>query len=298
MKAVVTGAAGFVGKYLVDHLGEEGDEVVSLDKSNGPDLTDGEKWKQLDLLAGADVLYHLAGWSSVGRSWDDPTKVDEINATGTLNVLRAAHDWGVGAVVLVSSAEVYDAVSEKAIMETDLTNPTSPYAKSKLKAEQIGLKHAHETGQRVIITRPFNQIGPGQSKDFVVSSFASQVVDIENNNGTKIRHGNLGAIRDFTDVRDSVSAYRLLAEHGKSGEIYNICSGKGQSIEQVLNQLVELAKVDIFTELDPERNRPSDCPIKIGSIEKLTETTGWSPVIEISKTLSDVLESVRLSSAD
>ncbi len=297
MKAVVTGAAGFVGKHLIDHLAKEGDVVVGLDTSNGPDLRNAELWQQLDLLADADVLYHLAGWSSVGKSWDNPSAVNEINVEGTQNVLAASQKWAVKTVVLASSAEVYAGVSDKPITETDQTAPRSPYAESKLKAEALGINHAQHSGQRVIITRPFNQIGPGQSQDFVVSSFASQIVAIERGLETQIQHGNLEAIRDFTDVRKSVSAYRLLAQHGISGEIYNICSGQGHSIAEVLNQLKALAKVDIHTELDPDRNRPSDCPIKIGDNQKLMEATGWKPSIALSKTLGDVIEAERSASS-
>lgn len=293
MKAVVTGAAGFVGKHLVEHLTKSGDDVIGLDKRRGPDLCSAEEWKTLESLSGVDVLYHLAGWSSVGRSWDEPASVFDVNVTGTANVLEAARNFQVGTVVLVSSAEVYEASSNEPLEETTSLAPSSPYAASKIAAELLGEFYADKYNQRVVIARPFNQIGPGQVSDFVIPSFAQQIVDIESGQATGLRHGNLDAIRDFTDVRDAVEAYRLLAQHGVSGEAYNICSQKNFSIADLLEKLTSLSTTEIRTELDPERNRPSDCPIKLGSLEKTTQATGWTPTTDLVDTLADVLTEAR-----
>jgi GDP-4-dehydro-6-deoxy-D-mannose reductase len=293
VKAVVTGANGFVGPHLVRHLSDCGDEVVGLDKSNGPDLLDSDGWRTLDSLQGADVLYHLAGWSHVGTSWKHPLDCFAINGTGTANVLEAAKTQGVSRVVLISSAEVYDPANGEVLDETCATVSSSPYAASKLSAEALAKMYWNSYELEVVVARPFNHIGPGQSATFAAAAFANQIAAIERGESQTLSHGNLKPVRDLSDVRDVVSAYRLLAEHGEPGEIYNVASGIGTSMQEVVDVLSSLATAPITLSQDDSLYRPADCPSRIGSAAKLVELTSWAPQIELKQTLADILQNAR-----
>jgi len=295
MRALVTGAGGFVGPHLVRHLDEQQDEIVALDLSNGPDLIDGEGWTTA--LGGyrPDVVYHLAGWSDVGGSWRQPARTFTINAQGTLNVLEASVRAGVHRVVLVSSADVYGLVSpsDLPITESHPAQPRSPYGVSKQAAEALGLQYHRGRGLEVVIVRPFNHIGPGQGPNFAAPAFAAQIAEAELAGGGSIRHGDLSPKRDMTDVNDVVRAYRLLAHKGSPGEIYNVCSGQAVSMQELLDAMIAQAKVPISTSIDPDRLRPVELPVLCGSYAKLTDATGWHPERELSQTVSEVLNTAR-----
>lgn len=292
--SVITGAGGFVGPHLASHLEAEGDEVLTLDLHNGPDLLDGPAWGKLLGETSADVIYHLAGWSDVGGSWRNPQTTFEVNVMGTVNLLEAARTTGVDRVIVVSSADVYGPIDDdQPIEESRCPRPTSPYGASKQAVEAIAQQYWHGHGLETIVARPFNHIGPGQRPDFVAPAFASQIASLETAGGGTIRHGNLSAKRDFTDVRDVVRAYRLLADRGAPGETYNICSGQARTMQSLLETLLARSATKIEPEVDPERMRPVDQPVIVGSAAKLTSATGWQPSIDFETSLADVLDDAR-----
>ena len=215
-------ASGFVGRHLVGHLHEQGDEVTSLDRhgSHAVDITDGPAVAAAIADAAPDAVYHLAGWADVGASWDDPVGVFRVNAEGTLHVLRACIAAGSQRVLAVASADVYGVVTRgrAAARRGPPLRPTSPYAASKVAAEALALQAFLGHGLGVVRVRPFNHLGPGQSERFVAPALAG--ADRPGRAGRRdasIPVGNLSARRDFTDVRDVVRAYRLLVEHGAAG---------------------------------------------------------------------------------
>jgi len=261
MKALVTGAGGFVGTHLVEHLLANGDEVEQTDQAHGGvDITDPEAVKALVHDVQPEVIYHLAGWADVGGSWKAPTMAFRVNAEGTLNVLLAAADAGVQRVLAVSSADVYGKVSERElpITEESPLRPVSPYAASKVAADYLGLQAWLGRALPVLRVRAFNHLGPGQTDKFVASALASRIAQNEVDGGDAITIGNLSARRDFTDVRDVVRAYRLLMERGEPGEVYNVCTGVDVAVQELADQLLALADRPMRFETDPDllRRRP------------------------------------------
>lgn len=298
MKALITGAGGFVGPHLAAHLQDEGDGVVPLDLRNGPDLRDGPGWIDAVRESQPDVIYHLAGLSDVGGSWNDPPTTFEINALGTVIVLEAARLAGTARVVVVSSADVYGVVSpeELPLSETHPARPRSPYGASKLAAEAAALQYDRGHGLDVVVVRPFNHLGPGQSPRFAAAAFADQIAAAEartDGEPAVLRHGDLTPRRDMTDVRDVVRAYRLVAEHGRPGEIYNVCSGRSIAMQEVLDALLAASQGRMITETDPALVRPVEVPVHQGSFAKLEAATGWRPRIPLERTLGDVLGDAR-----
>ncbi len=290
MHALITGSSGFVGKWLAAHLREMGDEPVAL--GAGVDVGDAPAVRSAVNDARPDVIYHLAGFSSVGGSWDDPGEVFRVNALGTLRVLEAAASCKpTPAVLVVSSSEVYGTVAENdlPISEDSPLRPVTPYAASKVAAEFLGLQAFLGRGVPVMIVRAFNHVGPGQSRGFVVSALASRVIEAQVAHTKVIRVGNLSARRDFTDVRDVVRAYRMLMTGGVPGEVYNVCSGRDVAISSILRRLCEIAGIDLEVEVDPQLARPVDIPVLRGDGSRLASATGWVPEISLDDTLSAVL---------
>ena len=242
--------------------------------------------------AAPEVVYHLAALTHVGQSWSEPAETFRVNAMGTLNVLQAAaHLSEPPVVVLVSSAEVYGPASGAAALDEQAElRPVTPYAASKVAAEFLGLQAFLGGGLRVVRARPFNHVGPGQSENFVVSALARRMVEAELARTGTVRVGNLAASRDFTDVRDVVRAYRLLASGGVAGEAYNVCSGRTVSIAELAAMMAGLASQRIELVEDPALFRPVEVPVLLGNASKLVDATGWRPEIGLLETLSDVLE--------
>lgn len=298
MRAFVTGSRGFVGKWLVEHLIDEGDEVVlsdpDLDVANGPGMAAAVK------AAAPEVVYHLAGFSHVGASWDTAIETYRVNVLGTASVIEASLACEPSpAVLLVSSAEVYGQVdaADLPIGEGTPLSPVSPYAASKAAAELVGSQAHRARRLRVLTVRPFNHVGPGQSADFVVSALAKRIVQAQRAGASAIPVGNLSARRDFTDVRDVVRAYRMLALVGDGGQVYNVCSGVDVSVESVARSLLEVARADLRLEIDPGLFRPVDVPVLRGDACRLTECTGWRPAIPLVETLASVIEHWRSDGA-
>lgn len=294
-RALITGADGFVGPYLKRHLVECGDDVSTTSGKDGPDLLDGPAWNDLVSDAKPQVIYHLAGWSDVGGSWQDPLNAFRVNAEGTLSVLQAARHANVERVLIVSSADVYGVVgvADLPLTEQSAVQPSSPYGASKVAAEVLGFQSQRGWGLDVVVARPFNHIGPGQSPNFVTSAFATRIAQCEQAGGGTLSHGNLSPKRDLNDVRDVVRAYRLLATAGTPGEIYNICSGVAVAMSDILERLLSKATVEVSPEVDPELFRPVDLPVLLGNHDKITRDTGWEPAIPLSESLSDVLNDAR-----
>tara|TARA_Y100000766_G_C18847563_1_gene576504 strand:- start:201 stop:1109 length:909 start_codon:yes stop_codon:yes gene_type:complete len=295
MKALITGSAGFVGQHLAEHLSNEGDEVFCSDLSlGGPDLLDSVGITGLMSKIRPDYVYHLAGQADVKASWEDPLTTFRVNAEGTLNVLQACQLSNVRRVLCVSSAEVYGSVqkSELPITEKHIINPSNPYAASKSAAE-ILCKQMNSKDLQIMLARSFNHFGPGQKENFVAAALTKRMLLAQHLDQSKITVGNLETIRDFTDVRDVVRAYRLILTKGEGGNVYNVCSGIGRKIFDLATTLLSKIDSELELKLDPKLHRPSDTPVLIGDYSKLHKQTGWEPRIEFDQTIEDTIESTR-----
>ena len=297
VKAFVTGASGFVGRHLVAHLRDCGDEVVPTDRSDGgPALLDADGFATLVAEVRPDVVYHLAGQADVAASWLSPIETMRVNVEGTHNILEVARTFGVAKVLTVSSADIYGVVApeELPIVESAPLRPVSPYAASKAAADLVALQAHLGHGQDVVRARAFNHLGPGQSKSFVGAGFAARIVAAERSGDDELQTGDLTPRRDFTDVRDVVHAYRLLATEGRPGVAYNICSGTSVSIGELAGLLLGLTDARMRLVEDPDLLRPVELPELRGDASLLRRHTGWAPSISLDETLSDVLEDWRL----
>jgi len=295
MKALITGSAGFVGQHLAEHLSNEGDEVFCSDLSlGGPDLLDSVGITGLMSKIRPDYVYHLAGQADVKASWEDPLTTFRVNAEGTMNVLQACQLSNVRRVLCVSSAEVYGSVqkSELPITEKHIINPSNPYAASKSAAE-ILCKQMNSKDLQIMLARSFNHFGPGQKENFVAAALTKRMLLAQHLDQSKITVGNLETIRDFTDVRDVVRAYRLILTKGEGGNVYNVCSGIGRKILDLATTLLSKIDSELELKLDPKLHRPSDTPVLIGDYSKLHKQTGWEPRIEFDQTIEDTIESTR-----
>ncbi len=300
-RALVTGAAGFVGKVLVAHLRDAGWDVTGCDvaASSGVgeclpcDLSDREQVESvLAQTAPLACVFHLAAVTFVPDADRDPAKAFDINVLGTVYLATAMRRHCPKArLVYVGSSEVYGPPQSLPVDETHPLNPSNPYAISKAASDQYcGYLH-HAGALDTVRMRPFNHSGPGQSDAFVLSSFARQVARIEVGRAEAVlRVGDLSTSRDFSHVRDVVRAYELAAEKGMPGEAYNICSGKPVVVRDALDWLLQRARVAIRVEPDPARMRPVDIPCSYGSHEKLAAHTGWQPELGFEDVLQSLLD--------
>jgi GDP-4-dehydro-6-deoxy-D-mannose reductase len=299
---LVTGASGFAGGHLVEHLLEHEPAVAAWSNpgGNAPSLDDARiAWSAVDILDRTavraaigtlkpSVVYHCAGAADVGGSWKDPVTPLRVNALGTHHLLDALQSLqSTARVVVVGSATVYRVAAE-ALTEQAPLGPSSPYGVTKLAQEAIA---RGATSLPVVLVRPFNHVGPRQSPAFVTSSFARQIAEIEVGAADPVLSvGNLEARRDITDVRDVVRAYRLLAEKGQPHRPYNVCSGRAYRIGDLLEMLLARAQRSIRTVVDPSRLRPSDQPLILGDPSRARADCGWQATIPIEATLNDLLD--------
>ncbi len=292
MKALVTGAGGFVGRELVRYLEESGDEVVGLDRASGADVTDAAAMRDLFLRHRPAAVYHLAAQSHVGASFGAPQEVFRVNAEGALNILQAARASGAERVLMVGSADEYGAVrpEDLPINEEAPLRPLSPYGASKVAAEYLGLQAFLGDGLPVVLVRSFNHTGPGQAERFMIPGLARRVAVAEREGRKQIPVGSLEPVRDFTAVTDVVAAYRLLVERGVPGEVYNVCSGVGRSVGDVAEHLLRLARHAIELAQDPALVRPVEVPRLVGDNTKLRTATGWAPSVSFDDTLAAILD--------
>ncbi len=296
MRALITGAGGFVGHHLREHLEGAGDEVMVTDRStDGLDILDAASLLDLFRRTSPEVVYHLAGASDVGGSWQTPQATFRANAEGTLNVLWAAREAGTERVLTVGSADVYGKVTaaDLPIREDQPLRPVSPYAASKAAADDVAQQAWLGYGQQVVRCRPFNHLGPGQTDRFVAPALAGRVAQNERSGNDVVLVGNLSPERDFTDVRDVVRAYRLMIDRGRSGEVYNVCSGRAIAVQDLAEQLIALATTPMRLETDPDLERPVDIPVLLGDNSRLRTDTGWEPKIPLATTLRDLLDDRR-----
>ncbi len=296
MRALVTGASGFVGQHLHRHLLEQGDEVIATDRStDGLDVLDAAALLDLFRRTSPEVVYHLAGASDVGGSWQTPAATFRANAEGTLNILWAARESGAERVLTIGSADIYGKVTEADLPITEDLDlrPVSPYAASKVAADYVALQAHLGYDQHVVRARPFNHLGPGQTDRFVAPALAGRVAANELAGEKVVKVGNLSPKRDFTDVRDVVRAYRLLVERGRSGEVYNVCSGTAIAVQELAEQFIAMATIPMTLEADPDLQRPVDIPVLLGDNSRIVADTGWRPEIPLSQTLQDLLDDQR-----
>lgn len=306
MKALILGAAGFVGPYLLRHLTEDLGWQVSVTKLKQEsfaaeqaadiydlDLLDADAVRTLLHTLQPDCVFHLAAQSSVALSWKQPQLTADINIKGTINLLEAVRSCtDPPKLLLVGSGEEYGHLRRDAcpVSEEEPLHPANIYAATKVCAEQMAMIYQRAYGLWITAVRAFNHIGPGQSPQFVVSDFCKQTAAIEYGmQEPVIRTGNLSAKRDFTDVRDIVRAYGLIMTKGVSGRIYNVGSQNAIAISELLKQIHALSGVPYAIQTDPEKLRPVDIPIIEADITKLQQDTGWSPAIALQQTLKDTL---------
>jgi GDP-4-dehydro-6-deoxy-D-mannose reductase len=320
---LVTGAAGFAGSHQLDRLRREDRPVVgwyhpgtapldpngdawSTPPSNAAPLT----WQAVQLLDPIAVrdaivelrpaeLYHLAGAAQQGKSWDNADEVLRVNVMATQHLLDALARAGVAARTLViGSATVYRP-SDRPLDEESPIGPTSPYGLSKLAQELVAQQAFAHHQTPVMVARSFNHIGPRQSLGFVAADFARQIALIEAGRMPPvISVGNLAARRDLMDVRDTARAYRAMMRAGTPGRVYNVCAGRAHEMRELLDGLLRLSAVHVDVRIDPDKLRPIDQPILLGSFERLARETGWHPDITMDHTLADLLDFWRARARD
>lgn len=304
-KCLITGCGGFIGSHLAELLLEMGLKVYGMvhqDSGNIDHLKDRLTILKCDMLdkesvesaigeANPDFVFHLAAQSLPRHSWLDPEKTFKVNILGTLYLLESIRKAAIDPIIEVacSSAEYEPSNEDKLpIKETNKLQPSSPYGVSKLAEDMLARFYWQTYGMKIIRIRPFFVIGSRKTSD-VCSDFVSGIAEIEAGKGGTLSVGNLETIRDFMDVRDAVRAMWLVIEKGTPGEVYNICSGKGYKIKDILDKLISLSSQPIEVCLDPRLMRSSDEPVVIGENSKLL-ALGWKPQIPLERTLSDMLD--------
>jgi len=311
MRVLITGITGFAGSHLVDYcLTRKDVEVCGIQRWRSRteniehclsdfcmyecDVRDASSVRDVIEQVKPDWIFHLAAQSFVPTSWRAPTESLTTNILGQLNVFEAVRKTGLRPrIQIAGSSEEYGMVNpneELPLKETNALRPLSPYAVSKVSQDLLAYQYFMSFKMDVVRTRGFNHTGPRRPPVFVCSDFAKQLVDIEKGKRDPvIRVGNMDAVRDFTDVRDTVRGYWLALEKGKSGDVYNICSGVGRKMSEVLEMLIELSGVKVKVVRDESRMRPSDVPILVGDYSKFKKETGWEPLIPFEQTLKDLL---------
>lgn len=319
MRVLITGLPGFAGPYLAEHIHRIapdtelfGLEWREADRQEHPspapairmirgDVTDPRSARSVVETSRPDIVFHLAAASSVSGSWSDPAGFFQVNTVGTVQLLEAIRTTGAAATVVVaSSADVYGRACDgiHPLTERLEMRPVSPYGASKAAMEVAAQQYFEGAGIPVIRLRLFNHTGPGRPPSFVASSLARQIALAEDGRSpAEIRVGNLEVVRDFTDVRDVACAYWLAATRGRPGEVYNVCSGRGTSVRDLLDRLLAAAGVEVEIREDRDRVRAADIPALVGDPTKLREATGWRPAIELETTLLDLLEYWRSSTS-
>ena len=314
MKVLITGITGFVGSHLAEYCLAQGAEVHGTVQWRSKtdnidyfkdslhlvecDLRDATSTNNVIAKAAPDWIFHLAAQSFVPTSWHAPGETLMTNILCEVNLFEALRVQGLNPRVhIAGSSEEYGLCydHEMPVTESNPLRPLSPYAVSKVTQDLLGYQYFKSYGIPIIRTRAFNHTGPRRPPNFVASSFAKQIAEIENGHVPPvIKVGNLEAVRDFSDVRDIVKAYWLALEKGEPGEVYNIASGRGWSIQEILDKFLSLTKTKVKIQQDPERFRPSDVPRLLGDSTRFRERTGWQPQIPFDQTLQDLLEYWRL----
>jgi GDP-4-dehydro-6-deoxy-D-mannose reductase len=306
MKYLITGFSGFVSRHFLDFLENQGQQasVLGIDMRT-PDFSLSQyaniQCLHKDNLENAicrfqpDFILHLASYSSVAYSWMNPVTSFANNTNIFLNLLESVRLNAIHCRILsVGSSEEYGNVrpSDLPLTESSPVEPINPYAVARVSQELLSKIYSAGYNLDIIITRSFNHIGPGQRDIFVVSSFARQLAALakKNKKQGQLRTGDTAIVRDFIDVRDVVRAYDLLFKKGRGGEIYNVCSGRGIAISEIIDSMAGILKIDITSAPDPSLIRPTDNKMLIGSNEKIKQHTGWESTISLKKSLEDILD--------
>lgn len=312
MNVLITGITGFAGSHLAEFLLakknikvsgiyrwrskiENIEHIINKIGFYECDLRDAASTTALIRKVKPDMIFHLAAQSYVPMSWTAPSETLTTNITAQVNIFEAIRTLGMKdcRVQLACSSEEYGMVypSETPIKETNPLRPLSPYGVSKVAQDLLGYQYYMSYGLNVIRTRAFNHTGPRRGDVFASSNFAKQIVEIEKGKRKPVIFvGNLEAIRDWTDVRDVVRGYYMILKDGKPGEVYNICSGKGYKIREMLDILLSLTDIKIEIKQDPARLRPSDVELLVGDNTKIRKAIGWKAEIPFKKTMQDLLE--------
>ncbi|MCH8004179.1 MAG: GDP-mannose 4,6-dehydratase [Nanoarchaeota archaeon] len=309
-KALITGINGFIGSHLADYLLKKDYKVFgTIRKTSNTEkiehIKDKIKLKEVELTDAKSVyevlndtkpseIYHLASYSNVKKSWEEPREVILSNSIGTINLFEAVRKLNINPSIQIAGSSEEYGLSLKdgsSVKETAPLKPLSPYAVSKVFQDMLSFQYSKTYGVKSIVTRGFNHTGPRRDGTYVVSSFSKQIVMIEKGLQEPVMTvGNLEVQRDFSDVRDVVRAYHLLLQKIIPGESYNICSGKAYSIKEILDMLLSLSNAKIKIKSNPKKMRSNDTLIMNGSYEKLHKQTGWKPEIPFEKTLRDLLD--------
>ena len=302
-KYLITGVAGFVGRYFVEYLQSKDSDSDIFGVDIASDCSLNISYQQLDLrdeLATAkvitkfnpDYIIHLAAISSVGQSWEDPKGCIDNNRAAIINILKAVSNNKINCRILsIGSSEEYGNYPEE-IMPLDEAmelNPRNPYAEAKVIQESICQDYVKDFGLDIVMTRSFNHIGPRQSERFVIPSFVKQLVNISENKQTDMSVGNIEVSRDFLDVRDVVNAYYQILTMGQKGEVYNVCSGCSYKLRDIIQTIEDYLKIKADIKIDKERIRPNDTMLVYGNNNKL-KSLGWKQRIDIKQTITDMID--------
>lgn len=288
--ALVTGHRGFVGGYLTEALTAAGHTVHGFDLRDEQDIRDYEQIRLRVEEINPDLIFHLAAQPYVPETMTDVRRGFAINVNGTLNLLEAVRHTGCHARIHISGTSEeygYRGHGDLPVTETSPCLPTTPYGISKLAAGHLGLVYAATYGMNVVVTRAWNHVGPGQSHRYAVSAFARRVAEVKAGVRDRVVHGNLSAVRNYTDVRDIVAAYLLAV--GLDSGVYNLCSDWTVSMQVVMDELVAHAGCEVKTDLDDALYRPATNEFPVPSSVKFRDLTGWSPTRDLTATLGEML---------
>lgn len=311
-KILITGFSGFVSRHLLAYMQENDHDVEVCGIDIEPpvfdfsvfsdikvtyhtvNLLDTDAVKRLLEQFGPDYIIHLASFSSVAYSWKHPIECFQNNTNIFLNIIAVVQELHLKCRVLsVGSSEEYGNVTEAdlPLREDSSLMPCSPYAVARVAQEMLSRVYADSYGVDIIMTRSFNHIGPWQDTRFVIPGFIARILAIKNAGETRgtIETGDLSIIRDFVDVRDVVRAYYNLLLHGRTGELYNICSGKGIRLSDIVDKIAGMLDVEIDTVVNPDYVRLNDNRVIVGSHEKISADIGWEPMIPLETTLRDMI---------
>ncbi len=313
-KILITGGTGFAGSHLVEALLAHGysdihvtsfggtsefmEKIISKENIHQLDLTNKENTELLIKELQPTQIYHLASFAYVGKSFDKAEELLSNNISLQLNLLKAVKEFAPNARLLViGSAEEYGvSLSDDEIPcdENHKFRPINPYAVSKITQDMLAYVYYISFNLDIVTVRPFNHIGERQTLDFAIPAFINQVVAIENGEQEKLMVGDLNTIRDFTDVKDMVEAYIVVMSNGKKGEVYNIGSGVGVKMSDLVQKLASLSTKEIIIEEDKSRLRPHDIPKMIVNNDKI-KSLGWSPKISLDESLARIIAFARNS---
>lgn len=294
MKCLITGSEGFVAQHLRELLEKQEHDVFGIDLKGGIDIRNYESVRAALDFYRPDKIFHLAALTYVPESFLNPQRAFEINTIGSLNILEAVRHLGLKTKIhLAGTSEEYGDTTDadEPITELSTPNPLSPYAIAKLGMTHLGRLYAKSYNMKIVITRAYSHCGPGKGEEFADSAFAKQIAEIERGERDVLTHGNLQSVRNYSDVRDIVRAYTLAID--LPSDIYNICSDRNVTMQEIVDILIKLSDKKIITEVDKNLYRPTDTSFKEPSCEKFKKLTNWEQEYILEETLSDTLNDWR-----